>query len=1223
MNRRKLLLVVVGTLIVLVALIVGLALTPGVQTWAVRRAVANTEGATITVGRVAAGFSSAELTHLRVEQPGMVANIARVDVGYSASALVLGRRLELSRLNVDGLEVDLRSASPATPANAAPGASSTPVPVAGASGVTRAVVDTSDAPAAFRGLFEQAVLPLQLKIATLKVDGRALLSASQTATFSLDGGGIAPGAEGRVNVKANLVDTDAAAAVRGARIDGVVTVLVDNDSHLNRVNLQTSTIVEGEGLPADALGLAATLQRAEGGREDYTAKLTRPRGAVVDTLLDLRSQFDPTTSSLSGAWDVAMPREALAALLTGLSLPELALNGSGTFGWQASTGAATTAGTLRGQVARLTTLSPALESVGAVQFETTFEAQTDAASARLSRLELNVATPEGVTLAEVRSLQPVSFVFANQTLTFANAGQELARIAVRALPVAWAQPFAAPLELRGGTLSAAFTIRAEADGSRVEARTAEPLAVRDLTVAGADGLIVENVSLTVSPTINYAAGALSAGLAQLEVTSPAGDAVRGSVRADIADLMGSPATTFAVQLGGRVVSLHRAYLPFDSGALAFAVDLAGVHGNNVLDLSRATASVRRDPDQLIADVALRSPLKFDLAKGELTSGPGLAVGLQLGTIPLVWAQSYVEGLAISGELTGGTVELVAASAEDFSANTVAPVTIRGLTLALNGQAMAKDLDVTLDATGSLRGQTLTYEMRRVEAAQAGAALLTANASGTVNLGGETLTLTSKGKLAANAAALGRQPALAPYATLSRGRVTADFDASLGAGLDVQSQVTLREAVATTGNQALGDVDFSVTLATKADGTGSVTLPLKVVAGGRASDVAIDGTFAQNEKGLAFNGTIKGKEVRVDDLQAFTVLAPATEPAATPTKPATPAPRGTTGNRPPATTPAVTRDTQPFWSGVTGRVQADLATVYYGPDTVIRGLRGVVVLTETRLALETIEGRIKEDPFKFTGAIAFNAQQPKPYALTGNGNVANLDLGALLKAANPQEKPTVETKVTATGRLTGSGANLDDLLQHVQGTFDVTGSGGVLRALGRRGETVGRVSSLIGLVGAIQGSSSTMATAELASQLNELTFESVKMKVERGADLDVKLTSLEFVSPTSRVTGTGTIAYQEGVPLTKQPLRLQLALAGKGALAQILNRVGMLTGQQDEREYYTMSRAFSISGTPLSPDSGDLWRFVTEAALRAATTRRAEPAQGEGQDAQQPATPTQP
>jgi hypothetical protein len=138
----------------------------------------------------------------------------------------------------------------------------------------------------------------------------------------------------------------------------------------------------------------------------------------------------------------------------------------------------------------------------------------------------------------------------------------------------------------------------------------------------------------------------------------------------------------------------------------------------------------------------------------------------------------------------------------------------------------------------------------------------------------------------------------------------------------------------------------------------------------------------------------------------------------------------------------------------------------------------------------------------------------------------------------------------------------------------------------------------------------MATAELASQLNELRFDSVTFKVERGADLDVKLTGLEFVSPTSRVTGTGTIAYREDVPLTKQPLRLQLSLAGKGALAQVLNRVGLLDGKQDEREYYTVSRLFTISGTPLAPDSGDLWRFVGEAALRAAMAPRSQETQGQ-------------
>jgi len=105
-------------------------------------------------------------------------------------------------------------------------------------------------------------------------------------------------------------------------------------------------------------------------------------------------------------------------------------------------------------------------------------------------------------------------------------------------------------------------------------------------------------------------------------------------------------------------------------------------------------------------------------------------------------------------------------------------------------------------------------------------------------------------------------------------------------------------------------------------------------------------------------------------------------------------------------------------------------------------------------------------------------------------------------------------------------------------------------------------------------------------------------------------------------GSGTARYQEGVPLTRQAMNLQFSLAGKGALSQVLDRVGLLSGQQDDRQYFTMRQPITISGTPMSTDTRDLWSTILQTALRteverrnAAAARRSQ--QAEGQAPQNP------
>jgi len=84
-----------------------------------------------------------------------------------------------------------------------------------------------------------------------------------------------------------------------------------------------------------------------------------------------------------------------------------------------------------------------------------------------------------------------------------------------------------------------------------------------------------------------------------------------------------------------------------------------------------------------------------------------------------------------------------------------------------------------------------------------------------------------------------------------------------------------------------------------------------------------------------------------------------------------------------------------------------------------------------------------------------------------------------------------------------------------------------------------------------------------------------------------------------VTGSGGITFQPGVPIQDQALEVQLSLAGKEYMAQLLNRAGLLGGQQDDKGYYPMGTSFTLRGTAAQPDSRDLWRIIGEAAARAA------------------------
>jgi len=82
----------------------------------------------------------------------------------------------------------------------------------------------------------------------------------------------------------------------------------------------------------------------------------------------------------------------------------------------------------------------------------------------------------------------------------------------------------------------------------------------------------------------------------------------------------------------------------------------------------------------------------------------------------------------------------------------------------------------------------------------------------------------------------------------------------------------------------------------------------------------------------------------------------------------------------------------------------------------------------------------------------------------------------------------------------------------------------------------------------------------------MPFDRFTMHVDRGRDLNLNLTTLEFISPVTRLTGSGTIQHQKDVRIANQPLHLELQLAGKGHMAVLLGKLNLLGGKQDDEGY---------------------------------------------------------
>jgi len=1192
MKGLKILAVVLGGIVVLVALALVVAFNSSFQTWAVRKAVAGQPGMTLEVAKVSAGLSSADIIGLKFAQDGMVVSAKSVNAKFSAWDFITADKINVDSVVLDGLEVDVRqtaapvSTAPATPAGTAPAA---PAGKAGPAPQPARPAAAAEKKPPFAGLFEAAKLPMDVRVGNVSANGRAQLPQNQTVTFDLKAGGIESGQKGKLEWTVDFADATPNADLRAARVTGTAGIRITADRRIDFVELDTIAAPMGPNIPNERVQVAVKAEKPAGsGDETYDAAVSLVRASGVEPLVKANARFLAASREIAGNWEIAIRTEQLAKVLAGLGLPEVAAAGTGKFNLKPDTNAIAASGNLQAQVAKLETLNPGLATLGSVKVTTSFDGGLADNVARLDQLNLEVAAADGRKFAEVRALQKINYALADKRVSLANPQAELARLSLSAIPLAWAQAFAKPMAIESGELSMVLAVEAEPDGSRVRARAVEPLALRTVTVRDANQkLLVDRVTLTVKPNVDYSATRVIAKLSELTVTMPDGDTVGAELAADVTNLSTTPVVAFTAQLQAKIVNALKPYLNVPTGPLAITANLEGRHEGQTLQLAKLSSTVNRDGNVLLAALDLQQPVRADLKASTFAvpNPTATALRLRLGEIPLAWAEPFVAQSKLSGQLGGGTLEVALRTVEEVTVTTAEPLTLRGVTAVIEGKTLAQTLDLDANLTATKRGETVTYDLRRIEVKQGQTSLAALNVAGEAKLGAK-LSATAKGNLDADVAALMRQPMLTPYATLARGRVTAAFEATHGDTTSAKAAIAAKNLVAKLENRALGDVELTLTANVKPDGSGAVTLPLTLTNGPRKSDVAIDGTFgkASDQKTFLFTGKVASSQLFVDDFQPLAGLAPASE------APKTPAP----------TAPKPGRDTEPFWKGVNGKVDVDLKRVVYGKEYVISA-KGGAVITDSKLSLDGLEGKFKDNPFKLAAGLNFAAQQPQPYSLTGSADIQNFDVGEFLRAANPNEKPALDTKATLSAKLNGTGGNITEVGKNAFGKFELTGTKGTMYLLERKGSAgtiVNLGAAALSILGAARGSDTTAALGEIAKLLNAVQFETVKLQIERGADLQFKLTSLEVLSPFLRITGSGGVASKNLDDIQNAPMNIVLSLGAKDQLGYLLNRVKLLGANKDEKGYNLMSRTFTIGGTPSKPDNSALWKILGEAAVGA-------------------------
>ena len=1161
--------VVLGVLLVLAAVAGGLAFTPTVQRWALRRVMGAQPGLKFEAAAVAAGLTHFRLDGVRLQKSGVVVQIGQLEADYSPWQLLFNHRLVLGQLTGRDLLVDASKLS-----------------------ARRAGAVAAGASAGAPGLLTQIELPVGLVLADCLLEGRALLPGSTDgppveATGKITGGKFAPGQEGTLVLAATLTNPMPAARVSTLRAELSLRAFQTEQRNFSRVSVIAVVDAEGENLSGQQqLKISAEMTKTAVG-ENYELSMDTLIQGKAENLLVVHGGLTAEHRDYAGNWKLKARNTQFEPFFLGRALPDFQASGEGLFTFDPAAREITLLGKLEAGVSRLETWEPAWRAIGAVKLSTQFNMVLGENFARINQSQLTVAGDQPVLELSIR--QTAEFNFKTRHFqTDSKTQGEAASLTLQGLPVAWIRPFVYPVDVSGGMITGQLAITGEQEQLRL--RVLHPLQVGEVSVVKAGRLLLDKADLDLEFEAALNETGLQADVARLSLQTPAGDSLEAKGRvlwpAGV-DTMLTVSGTCSADLP----TLLAPWLPLGHVRATGETDFS-LTGHN-LDLRRLETRVTDMTGlELFRATALR-PFTFDQVAHRVTV-PGTTSGgdllrVAVGRLPLAALRLTLPGAKLGGSVAAGEL-VVAMDGEKLTVR--APTGLKLADVSFSAQGRPALLGLSIEA------QPVFEQIDQANSKFESGPITVRSANGTV-----LATLKAEGTQAAAAGmsgsltfavevpALGTQPIFRGAKLVSAGRASGEVRVVLGAARQVEARATVNGLVAVGTNEILPVANISFRAVVQSDGKISAQVPVLLDRGGSRSDLALAAELTPAGRGYLLDGKLTGEHVELNDARAvlgvFMVSAGDTTPPVEPTEPA-----------------SVAVDAVSAWSRFTGRLALDVKSVALGADWAMTGLTGSVAIEPSDVTLQKLEATFGDKGrFAAKGLLSFT-KGPQPYDLAGGFSLTEFDAGKLFKALDPAKPATVEGVFAVAGNVTGSGETVARALEHGHGSFALTSRQGIFRGLQRTTSKVSLATKAVDLVGSLFGSSRVVEKVagaafyvdQLAQALGELNYDQLSVKLVRDQALNISLEDISLVTPEIRLLGKGSVTYSSGKPLLEQPLSAALTIAGRGKIEEQLGKLRLLSGARDELDYAKARETITLGGTLARPDPSAFFTRIAAGKL---------------------------
>ena len=489
MKRKPLRLLLLGFAVGGVLLLAAgvIAFTSSFQTWAGRRFIASQPGMKAEVGRISAGLNRIELKALQFREGGAVLTVPAVVIDVPVVAAGWSKEVLVSRFVAKGWSLDLSKVGQVS--DLPYGSSATGLVSANSN-----VRPVSAAAQAFAGVFAQLALPFDISIDGVDLEGEVILPESRgRVRVTVKGGGLGAAREGKFDLTALGALTGA--EVKTLEVRGTVMAAMDTPRTFTRFATRLDAAAIGVAFPA-GVKLHADLSAARAATGESYAVAVVTEGQEI---LGVTAEFSRSAAKLDGMWKLNVRDSDVTPFAFGKPLPVFALTGQGRFDADAGFAGLHAAGRLNVTADRLHLVKPELGAMGELRVSADFDLAGRGGAIAVEKLEVTMAGRRPV--ATLRALQAFEFRPATRELSATAPARDVFGLVLHGVPVAWLNPFFAPVEVSGGHVRGEFAASPRNGGMTL--RSLVPLGVDELSIARPGQKLIERVDLSLSTTIDY------------------------------------------------------------------------------------------------------------------------------------------------------------------------------------------------------------------------------------------------------------------------------------------------------------------------------------------------------------------------------------------------------------------------------------------------------------------------------------------------------------------------------------------------------------------------------------------------------------------------------------------------------------------------------------------------------------------------------------------------